>query len=227
MSHELRTPLNIIVGYSDMLAEGVVGPLTREQHDTVARVQRAGVELLDLVNATLDMGRLEAGRDAGRARRGRSRRRAAPARHRARAARGAGVRAALAEPARRRRSCTDRVEAEDDPEEPGRQRAQVHAPAAASTCWRTGKASASRCEVRDTGIGIPAESLPVIFEMFRQGDGSSTRTFGGVGLGLHIVRRLVDLLGGDVSVESTLGVGSTFVVSWPATPADAARSSVA
>ena len=199
ISHELRTPLNIILGYNEMLAEEHAGPLTVDQAHILARVRRSGQELLALINATLDLSRLETGRlpvDLSHVR------------FDALAAEidgelsdlvrdkpQLGVRWELAPdlPA----LCTDAAKLKVIVKNLVNNAIKFTERGTVVVRARPA-ADGVECVVSDTGIGIPADALPVIFEAFRQVDGSMTRRHGGVGLGLHLVRRLTDLLGGTV-----------------------------
>lgn len=223
VSHELRTPLNIIMGYNDLLIDRAFGPLSHEQADALERAQQSAEELLALIEATLDLGRLETGRSPV-------------------SLDDVDVRQLLAElvphpgPISEKPAVT--IVWAVAPEVP-----LLHTDAAklklvvknlvsnAVKFTETGTIAIDVCPrgegvefaVADTGIGIAPEVLPVIFEPFRQGESPLTRRFSGVGLGLYIVVRLLDLLGGTVAVDSEVGRGSTFRV-WLPLGAPKARS---
>ncbi len=223
MSHELRTPLNVILGYNELLLDEVFGTLTPEQAASLDRVGMSARELLELINATLDISRLETGR------------------------------AALAlediDPA----ALLQDIESETRAlrEKPGvesvwrivpnlpRIRSDLvklkvllknlianaikftdHGSVTIAAQARDGWIEFS---VADTGTGMSSETQAVIFEPFRQGDSSATRLHGGVGLGLYIVSRLLEMLSGRIEVESAVGVGSTFRVRIPVNATHSAR----
>ena len=211
ISHELRTPLGVMLGYAEMLGdEDEAGQRTM----LLERIRRTGVELLELIDATLNLNRLEAGHDQPRletvalrdfftelaADFGALPRPAGVELHWR-----PGDELSLLTDRRKLRMILKNLVGN----------ALKFTPDGSVTV-RYG-ADAGRCtfEVEDTGIGIAPEHLPVIFEMFRQADGSSQRSFSGVGLGLYIVRRLVNQLGGEVRVVSAQGRGSTFTVTLP------------
>jgi signal transduction histidine kinase len=214
MSHELRTPINIIVGYSDLLASEDPGPLTPDQHELLAATRRSAVELLALVNATLDLNRLDSGADPVEVNQVSLVELFEELAAEVAALRPAAVALRWRPGPAGRRVCTDRAKLKTVLKNlignalkfTDAGTVEVVAVLAPGSFTVT---------VRDTGIGIPTNQIPVIFEMFRQVDGSYTRRHGGVGLGLHIVKRLVDALGGTVSVESALGQGATFTVVLP------------
>jgi len=216
MSHELRTPLNVIIGYNDLQRDGAFGDLSPEHMDTLNRVHEQAVQLLDLIQATLDVGRLERGlmtvdlhevkvHDV--------------------------LKQLFASLPRAWRKSTVELRWRVDPTVPGMRTDQtklhvilrnlVHnalkfTESGLVTVTATADGDGQRVHfvVQDSGVGIAAQDLTVIFEMFRQASGRDP-AISGAGLGLYIVKRLVTLLGGEIDVLSAPGRGASFRVHLP------------
>jgi signal transduction histidine kinase len=220
VSHELRTPLNVILGYVEMLREGTDGELSDGQRALVATIERYSLLQLALVTDVLDFSRLASGKVALHVER-------------------FDLRALIDEivAAATARAAANGVRLVTDmaPELPALETDRLKlqevlrnlvdnalkftaAGAVIVTARQAADGGYVTVEVRDTGVGIAPEDVPHVFEPFYQVGRSSTRTTGGVGLGLSIAHQLIALLGGEIAVTSTPGAGSTFRVSVPIRP---------
>ncbi|MFI5377874.1 MAG: ATP-binding protein [Tepidisphaerales bacterium] len=226
MSHEIRTPMTAILGFADLLPDSDQTPSGRA--DCIQTIRRNGQHLLTIINDTLDLSKIEAGKMMV------ERIACSPCQVAADVAALLRPRAAerglsldvdyafpipgtiLSDPGRLRQILTNLVGNAVKFTERGGVKILLglDRPAQAPPCLKF--------QVVDTGIGIQPDQIARLFQPFTQADSSTTRKFGGTGLGLTISRRLAQLLGGDLTAESTPGAGSRFVLTLPAeTPADA------
>jgi len=220
VSHELRTPLTSIIGFSEILLDRLAGELTPDQESYVRNMNTSGQHLLEIINNLLDLSKIKAGKMeihphlfSLRSLLETIQQMVIPMTYKK------GLHFDL--------SVDEGVDMVYTDEGKVKQillnilgNAIKFTPAKGSVqlqvrAGRLGRARAIEISIKDTGIGIPAHALNKIFDEFQQIDGSYTRDFPGTGLGLAITKRFVDILGGEITVESQSGVGSTFRVSIP------------
>ena len=215
MSHELRTPLTALLGYEELFAEHIFGPLTDQQEAAVERMRTSTQHLQAIIDEVLTFSRLEAGEE-------RVRLRDVPMRDILN-----GVMAVL-DPLAHAKRITLTTHAAEDPHtirtDPDMlRRILVNLGGNAVKFTEHGSVTMTIVrdgewlvfEVADTGIGIAQEDIARLFQPFTQLDSGFTRRFGGTGLGLFVSRRLAELLGGDIGVASAPGSGSTFTLRLP------------
>jgi signal transduction histidine kinase len=213
VSHELRTPLTAVLGYLSLMEEGLAGPVSSEQQETLGQVKSSSEKLLDLITDLLDLTALKRGEPAIEVKEFDAREAMREALARERPHRDS-VKLVTYEPPALPMMRSDRKKVVrmlsallDNAfkfTEKGEIRAALH---------HSGEKMIF--EVQDTGCGISEDAQRFVFEEFRQEDGSATRKYGGSGLGLAIARRLAQLLGGDLSLSSEQGRGSTFKAEIP------------
>ncbi|HEV3340970.1 MAG TPA: ATP-binding protein [Pirellulales bacterium] len=228
MSHELRTPLNSIIGFSDVLSS--IESLDDKQRRYVRNIQKSGKMLLDMINDILDLAKIESGKMELR-----------PADFRIEHV--IGAQCDMARPLAERKNLDLSTSIEPDLPELYQDQGKVQqilnnllsnaikfTPDGGRVVVSASHAPGGDLllTVADTGVGISEADQSQIFEKFRQGrtvmpgGDAMTREYEGTGLGLSIVKELCKLLGGDISVESELGKGSTFTVRLPWRVADSA-----
>jgi GAF domain-containing protein/anti-sigma regulatory factor (Ser/Thr protein kinase) len=220
VSHELRTPMNSINGYSEMLLRMVYGDLNEKQVDRIERILRNGRNLLAIIDDLLDISKIDAGKMELQFKPVNLREELAATIYNLEsqvAAQGLYLKLEAPETLPRVRADSMRLKqvvtnllgnAIKFTKQGGiTVRVQVVNDEGVNTVWTS---------VIDTGIGIKREDQQIIFDEFRQADGSTTREYGGTGLGLAITRKLVEMMSGRIWVESEAGKGSTFTFVLPA-----------
>lgn len=223
VSHELRTPLTSIIGYGEMVLDGIGGKIVPGTRKHIELIVLKGEQLLQLINSVLDISKVESGRMELAIDRVKLK---------------AVVEDALdsVRPQAKKKDLTLTAKIGDDVPDliadqyklrqilvnllgnavkftPAKGRVRI-------SSRRIGRGPQSRVEIRvsDSGVGIAAEHQAKVFERFYQVDNSSTRHHGGTGLGLPLVRSFVEMHGGTIRVESAVGKGTTFIVDLPIQP---------
>ena len=214
MSHELRTPLNVISGYAQILKDGVLGRVEPEQDHGLKTILVQSKELLRMINEVLQVGSLEGGNVSAKFADVNLRDFFADIRSTYEVLPQKGIPLYWNIPDKLPMVNTDGEKLKHILQNLINNAIKFTEEGSVTISARH-ISQAIEFKVKDTGIGMPNETLPSIFQMFRQLDGSGTRSYGGAGVGLYIVKKFVELLNGKIEVESVLDKGSTFTVIIP------------